>query len=91
MARFWFHAGISPSAEDIEAKLRGGKAALEAMERHLSDRQFLVADRYTIADIALYAYTHVAPEGHFDLHPYGAVKAWLRRVAEQPGHIPIDA
>jgi len=91
VARFWFHAGISPSAEEMEAKLRGGKAALEAMERHLTDRQFLVAERYTIADIALYAYTHVAPEGRFDLHPYPAVNAWLARVAGQPGHIPIDA
>ncbi len=91
VARFWFLAGISPSAEEMEAKLRGGKAALEAMERHLAERAFLVAERYTIADIALYAYTHVAPEGRFDLHPYPAVKAWLARVAEQPGHIRIDA
>jgi glutathione S-transferase len=91
VARFWFLAGISPSAEEMEAKLRGGKAALEAMERHLAERAFLVAERYTIADIALYAYTHVAPEGRFDLHPYPAVNAWLARVAEQPGHIPIDA
>jgi len=61
------------------------------MERHLNDHDFFVGERYTIADIALYAYTHVAPEGRFDLHPYPAVKAWLRRVAEQPGHIAIDA
>ena len=91
VARFWTHAGISPSRDEIEAKLRGGKAALEAMERHLAHRQFLVADRYTIADIALYAYTHVAPEGRFDLHPYPAVREWLDRVAAQPGHITIDA
>ncbi len=91
VARFWFLAGISPSAEAMEDKLRGGKAALEAMDRHLADREFLVAERYTIADIALYAYTHVAPEGRFDLRPYGAVNAWLHRVAEQPGHTPIDA
>jgi glutathione S-transferase len=91
VARFWTLAGISPSPEAMEEKLRGGKAALQAMERHLSQRRFLVADRYTIADIALYAYTHVAPEGRFDLHPYEAVKAWLARVAEQPGHVPIDA
>jgi glutathione S-transferase len=89
VARFWFLAGISPTAEEIEDKQRGGKAALSAMELHLSDREFLVADRYTIADIALYAYTHVAPEGRFDLHPYPAVRAWLERVASQPGHIKI--
>lgn len=91
VARFWFLAGISPSPEEIEAKLRGGKAALEAMERHLAHHRFLVADRYTIADIALYAYTHVAPEGRFDLHPYPAVREWLDLVAQQPGHIRIDA
>ncbi|HLY51024.1 MAG TPA: glutathione S-transferase family protein [Solirubrobacteraceae bacterium] len=89
VARFWFHAGISPSAEEMEAKLRGGKAALEAMERHLTDHKYFVADHYTISDIALYAYTHVAPEGRFDLHPYPAVRAWLERVAAQPGHIAI--
>jgi glutathione S-transferase len=91
VARFWFLAGISPSPDEMEEKLRGGKAALVALERHLTDREFLVAERYTIADIALYAYTHVAPEGRFDLHPYPAVRAWLGRVAEQPGHVPIDA
>jgi glutathione S-transferase len=91
VARFWFHAGISPTADEMAEKLRGGKAALSAMERHLTDREFLVADRYTIADIALYAYTHVAPEGRFDLHPFPAVRAWLGRVADQPGHIAIDA
>jgi glutathione S-transferase len=91
VARFWTHAGISPSREEMEAKLRGGKAALEAMERHLTHRQFFVADRFTVADIALYAYTHVAPEGRFDLHPYPAIRDWLVRVTETPGHIPIDA
>ena len=91
VARFWALAGISPSAEALEEKMRGGKAALKAMDRHLTGRRFLVADRYSIADIALYAYTHVAPEGRFDLHPYPAVNEWLARVAEQPGHIPISA
>jgi glutathione S-transferase len=50
-----------------------------------------VAGRYTIADIALYAYTHVAEEGDFDLAPYPALRAWLERVAAEPGHIPITA
>jgi glutathione S-transferase len=89
VARFWVLAGISPEVDQFEEKLRGGKAALKAMDRHLAERQFLVADRYTIADIALYAYTHVAPEGRFDLHPYPAVRVWLERVAAQPGHIKI--
>jgi glutathione S-transferase len=91
VARFWTLAGISPSAEAWEEKMKGGKSSLKALDRHLADRQFLVAERYTIADIALYAYTHVAPEGRFDLHPYPAIKAWLERVAAQPGHVPIDA
>jgi glutathione S-transferase len=89
VARFWAHAGITPSETDAEAKRRGGTAALRAMEGHLAERDFLVADRYTIADIALYAYTHVAPEGGFDLEPYPAINRWLARVEAQPGHIAI--
>ena len=61
--------------------------ALDALERHLADREFLVAERYTIADIALHAYTHVAHEGGFDLAAYPSTRAWLTRVAEQPGHV----
>jgi glutathione S-transferase len=91
VARFWRIAGIEPGPADLEAKLSGGHRALAAMERHLTSRQFLVADRYTIADIALYAYTHVAPEGGFELDGYPAVRAWHGRVAAQPGHIPITA
>jgi glutathione S-transferase len=91
VARFWQIASITPPEAEREAKQRGGVAALEAMERHLTDRAFLVAERYSIADIALYAYTHVAPEGGFDLEPYPAIRAWLTRVAAQPGHVPITA
>ena len=89
VARFWAIADITPSESDAEAKRRGGVAALKAMEGHLTGREFLVADRYTIADIALYAYTHVAPEGGFELEPYPAINAWLARVEAQPGHIAI--
>ncbi len=74
-----------------ERLLAGGHAALEAMESRLRDRSFLVGERYSIADISLYAYTHVAHEGDFDLEPYGAIRAWLDRVAAQPGHVTIDA
>jgi glutathione S-transferase len=91
VARFWAHAGIEPAPEALEEKLRGGRAALEALDRHLTDREFLVADRYTIADISLYAYTHVAPEGGFELEDYPAIRAWLDRVAARPGHVPITA
>jgi len=71
--------------------LTAGYAALDAMERHLEDREFLVGERYSIADISLYAYTHVAEEGEFDLGGYPAIRAWLDRVSSVPGHVPIDA
>jgi glutathione S-transferase len=89
VARFWAIAGITPVDSDLEAKRKGGTAALRAMEGHLRDRSFLVGERYTIADISLYAYTHVAPEGGFELEPYPAITAWLERVAAQPGHVAI--
>src|SRR5438045_4037303 len=66
-----------------------GHQALGVMERQLAGRRFFVDDVYTVADIALYAYTHVADEGGFELAPYPNVRAWLARVAEQPGHVPI--
>lgn len=59
------------------------------MERHLAEREYLVGERFSIADIALYAYTHVAPEGGYSLQPYPAVREWLARVSSQPGHIAI--
>ncbi len=91
VARFWRHSGIEVPDSDREAKRRGGLAALQAMEGHLAGREFLLGERYTIADIALFAYTHVAPEGGFELEPYPAIRAWLTRVAARPGHIPITA
>jgi glutathione S-transferase len=60
------------------------------MEQHLEGKAFLVADRYTIADMALFAYTHVAHEGGFILDRFPAIRAWLERVAGQPGHVSID-
>jgi glutathione S-transferase len=89
IARFWALAGIEPPEGEREARRRGGEAALKALERHLSGRAFLVAERYTIADIALFAYTHAAPEGGFGLEPYPAIGEWLERVAQQPGHVPM--
>jgi glutathione S-transferase len=92
VVRFW--VGWSkervPEAE-IEAKRQAGYVTLDAMERHLGDRRFFVAERYTIADIALYGYTHVAHEGGFDMSRYPAIGAWLDRVAAQPGHVTIGA
>ena len=93
VVRFWLAYSGTPElyADRVPARMQGGYAALDAMERHLEGRSFLVAERYTIADISLYAYTHVADEGGFDLAPYPATRAWLDRVASQPGHVPIDA
>jgi glutathione S-transferase len=90
--RFWLRfARVKPTDTEVGAKLKGGYAALDAMERHLSSHRFLVAERYTIADIALYAYTHVADEGGFELARYPRIREWLARVAEQPKHAPIGA
>jgi glutathione S-transferase len=90
--RFWLGwAPQPPPQPEIEAKRKGGEAALRAMEGHLATRRFLVAERFTIADIALYAYTHVAGDAGFDLSLYEATSAWLDRVAAQPGHVPITA
>src|SRR5918996_5226971 len=86
VVRFWVaYSGAPPAEPEVEAKRSAGYAALDAMERHLSDRTFLVGERYTIADISLYAYTHVADEGGFDLAGYPAIRAWLDRVAGEPG------
>jgi glutathione S-transferase len=76
---------------ELPARLATGRAALKVMDEHLQSRRFFVAERYTIADIALYAYTHVAHEGGHDLAPYGNVRAWLELVADQPGHVGISA
>ncbi len=92
VVRFWVAVSPSPPAQqEIDVRIAAGYNALDAMEGHLSGRQFLVADRYTVADIALYAYTHVAHEGGFDLTGYPAIGRWLERVAAQPGHVPIGA
>ncbi len=90
--RFWVTHRVEMNEErrlSLETKRRLGYDALGVMEEHLSKNDFFVRDRYSIADIALYAYTHVAPEGGFDLEGFPAVRAWLERVAAQPGHVPI--
>jgi glutathione S-transferase len=91
VTRFWVAMAPSPPPEEeIEARRREGLVALKIMERHLREREFFVGGRFTIADIALYAYTHVADEAGFDLEPLPAVRAWIERVAAQPGMISID-
>jgi len=89
VARFWSLFEISASDEARRSKVEGGAKGLAALERGLTNKTFLVGERYSVADISLYAYTHVAHEGGFDLDPYPGISAWLGRVAEQPGHIRI--
>jgi glutathione S-transferase len=90
--RFLLHIARRELPEkEVERLRRGAAAALQAMERHLSSREYLVGDRYSIADISLYSYTHMAGEAGISLDPYPAIVAWLGRVAAQPRHIAIDA
>src|SRR5512146_1812212 len=92
VARFWlaYSGRAEEFAEQLPERQAAGRRALAAMERYLEGRQFLVGDRFTLADIALYAYTHVAHEGGFDLEPYASVRGWVGRVAAEPGHVAID-
>jgi glutathione S-transferase len=83
------HRPNDPRHQTIDELRSRGYAALKVMEQQLAGRSFFVGDRYSIADIALYAYTHVAHEGGFDLAPFPSLRAWLARVAAQPRHIPI--
>ena len=92
--RFWLvikKLEMTPfNAELLAQKQKAGNQALAVMERHLGSRAFFVGERYSIADIALYAYTHEAHEGGFDLSQYPLVTAWLARVRDQPRHVTID-
>jgi len=93
-ARFWLASLGKTEAElgeKVEEKRRNGHAALGVLEQGLAGREFLVGERYSLADIALYAYTHVAPEGGFALDAYPAIRAWCARIAAQPGHVPITS
>jgi len=78
-------------ASELESKWRGGNKALAAIDGHLDGRDWLVGDAFTIADISVYAYTHLAAEGDFDLGRYAHVQAWIARVAAVPGYVPLEA
>jgi glutathione S-transferase len=94
VVRFWLAYSGRPRedfADRLDERVAAGHRALAALERHLDGRTWLVGDGMTLADIALYAYTHVAGEGGFELERYPATGAWLDRVASEPGHVPIDA
>jgi glutathione S-transferase len=93
VVRFYRHflGKLTPLQElDQPERRQKGYAALGVMEQHLARHRYFVGDRYGLADIALYAYTHVAGEGGFNLDPYPHISAWLARVAAQPGHVTMD-
>ena len=93
VARAWLHVFDVMMTEErraaLEARQKLGYDALGVMEEHLERNDYFVGGRYSVADISLYAYTHVAGEGGFDLGGYPAILAWLERVSSQPGYIPI--
>ncbi len=93
VARFWVRfLGRPPEMEDrLARRIEGAHAALRVMEQHLAEHPFFVADTYGIADIALYAYTHVADEGGVELAGYSAIREWIARVARQPGHVAMES
>lgn len=90
--RFWLHTLRKTRAElgeKLIEKKKSGYAALDVLEEGLRDRKYLVDDRCSLADISLFAYTHVAQEGGFDLQPYPNVRRWCDRIASEPGWAPI--
>lgn len=91
--RFWLRFSGNPEAyrADIERCRPRGYKALDVLEQHLQQHIFLVENQYSIADIALYAYTHTAHEGLFEMQRYPAIKAWLARVEQTPGYVSINA
>jgi glutathione S-transferase len=85
-ARFWRLTGRDTERPEVfAARVESGRAALEALERHLEDRRFLLGDTYTVADISLFAYAHVAGDAGIDMAPYRAVRAWLENVRATEG------
>jgi len=94
VARFWLMYSGRPReefADRLPERTAAGYRALDALERHLDGSTWLVGDGMTLADIALYAYTHVAHEGGFELERYPGIRGWLDRVAAEPAHVTIDA
>lgn len=92
-AYFWLSlikGGRDLQSHALEDWLENGDRALGVMEKHLAKSSFFVANRFTIADIALYAYTHVATQCDYDLTRFPAVRGWLDRVAAEPGYVAMD-
>ena len=92
-AYFWLclvKGGRDLQQHSIDDWMEEGQRALGVMDRHLAASRFFAGARYSVADIALYAYTHLAQECDFDLTPFPALRAWLARVAAEPDHVPMD-
>jgi glutathione S-transferase len=92
-AYFWLalvKGGRDLQSHALEDWMENGYRALGVMEMHLMSRDFFVANHFTIADIALYAYTHVANSCDFDLTRYPAINAWLGRIEAEPGHVTME-
>ena len=92
-ARFWLHlvkGGRELRKHEIDQWMERGYEALSLMEKHLARHRYFVGDRTTVADIALYAHTHVAQEGDYDLSDFPHVIDWLARVAAEPGHLKMS-
>jgi glutathione S-transferase len=92
-AWFWLSlikGGRELQQHALEDWMEEGYRALGVMEKHLKQHRFFVDDSFTIADIALYGYTHVAHECDYDLSGFPYIRAWLDRVAAEPGHVPMD-
>ena len=93
VARFWVAmlGEREKYATELEGKWRGGNRALDAIEGQLAANEWLVGGAFSVADISVYAYTHVAEDGGFDLAPYPGTRAWIERIAGRPGYIPMEA
>ena len=92
-AYFWLaliKGGRDLQSHSLEDWMENGNRALSVMEMHLTGHRYFVAERFTIADIALYAYAHLANQCDFDLAHFPAVRDWLGRVAAEPGYVPMD-
>ena len=91
--RFWIKYVKSAEArrEQIAEKQKAGNAALAILDAHLAREPFVAGGRYGVADISLYAYSHIAEEGGYDLAPYSALRAWFERVRAEPRHVSFEA
>jgi glutathione S-transferase len=92
-AYFWLSlvkGGRELHTNSIEDWMERGYRALQVMDDHLKDHDYFAAGHLTVADIALYAYTHLAHQCDFDLEPFPSIRAWLQRIEQEPDYVPMD-